>query len=74
MQANSFNNWKVHPCTVALMNYLKERVQFIQGDSLQWDDVIQPALLARKIGQIEGLTEVLNITREDLKEDESEGY
>lgn len=74
MQATSFNNWKHHPCTIALMNYLNERICELQSNSLQWDDVLQPSLLARKIGISEGLMEVLNITKEDLKEDESEGY
>ncbi len=73
MQPTSFNNWKNHPVTKALMNFLQEQIASEKYSIPTWEDIEQPEKLAYKMGRIHTWESILNIDKEDLKEDESEG-
>ena len=70
----NFNSWKEQPVTKAFMKYIQEELQGPKTGLPSWEDVKDPNRLAYKMGLIDAFERVLNITKEELIDDEGESH
>lgn len=71
MKALKFKAWLDDPVTQALYQFLQELTEVEKSGIPTWDDIKNPEQLAYKMGRIHAWEGILNINKEDLKEDES---
>ena len=70
MLLRNFEGWKETQHTKALMRFVEDLINNEKLSIPSWEDVEHPEKLAYKIGLINAWNMILNITKEDLKEDD----